>query len=160
MLLHHCLPFVSQAYTPSVPREEETWKQFCARRLAELKNGCEVPSKWWAQRFTMKLISQEWREGGKAAPRAGEGTGKSVKQLVAQVSGGRNISKIQASKLKGKLTKLKTQLKATKKKLDRASKLRARYDKHVEAGEKKVGEITMLINSIQEKLVKKDGEDE
>ena len=102
----------------------------------------------------MKLVSAEWRGAGRATPRSGEGHGKSVNQLINQVATGKAVSKIQAGKLRKKLTKFKTQLKNTTKKLEKGKRSMARLDVKIKSGEKKVAELALLIASIEAKLTK------
>ena len=143
----------TQGYVPGVPEEDDTWKVFCGRRIKQLKETTSIPQSWWAKRYVMKLVSHEWRLGGKSTPRSGEGHGKSQKQLLDQVSGGKALSKVQATKCKGKLAKFKSQLKDVEKKTEKAQKQVSKWTAIVEKGNQKKDALKRLIESVESKLV-------
>ena len=145
---------------PDLPAADETWKTYTSRRIRHIKETCKVPKEWWTNRYMLKLISCEYRTDGKAVPRAGEGHGKTVRQLIAQVDGGLPISKVQASKLRSKLTKFKAQLKKTKKTVEKTTGVVAKYQKLLTTGEAKLRGLNVLIESINNKLKQKPDEDE
>ena len=143
-----------------VPEADDAWKVFCARRIKEMKETASVPQQWWAKRYVMKLISAEWRTGGKSTPRSGEGHGKSQKQLIDQVAGGKALSKIQATKCKGKLVKFKAQLKDVEKKVAKAQTQQAKLAATIEKGNQKKEALKKLIQNVEERLSGKDEKDE
>lgn len=116
-------------YKPASPSENEQWRSFAARRvryLSSLQASEPAPGVKWAAGWNYKVISAEYKQGGKATPRAGQPKGvqkmstkvnraftKKLKKQLADVQKMRHKAEAEVAKATERLNRLE----ATEKKI-------------------------------------------
>ena len=76
-----------KAYTQeaiAAPRDDDTWKSYCTRRLNELYT-LGMPQSYASNKWTLKLVSEEYRKV-RMCPRSGEPSGRQDKKMKAKVA--------------------------------------------------------------------------